>query len=113
MERLILDKGSVFHQVLAELIDKDVSIPQIARRNVLHEMMERLSVDLFFSFQITNFLCLKLLPITGVFGVDDFLSRWVVAVLAASYGCLDVAPVMLALASVYDPDVFSLRHTSF
>ena len=78
MERLILDKGPVFHQKLAEMIDKDVSIPQIARRNILHEMKERLSVDLFFSFQITNFLCLMLLPITGVFGVDGFSSRWVV-----------------------------------
>ena len=34
-----LEQGNLFHQKLAKMIDTDVvSVPQIARRNILHEM---------------------------------------------------------------------------
>ena len=74
-----LNTGPVIHQQLAEMIHKDVvSISQIARRNILHEMKDQLRVDLFFSFHITNSLILRLLPIAGDFVVDDFSSCSVV-----------------------------------
>ena len=71
-----LEQGNAFQQKLAALIDNDVvSVGQIARRNILHEVNDQLRVDLYFALHIENYLSLKLLPIAGNFVENDTCSR--------------------------------------